>query len=102
MGKIMRFLSTVKIVRRKSSALTKIVVAAAVVLSITALLTLRGAVDTTNQRTEALRQQAILLEQDNSRLLGYIQDKGTLQGIMRIAQEQLGLVEPDSIIIQPE
>ena len=51
---------------------------------------------------EALRQQAILLEQENARLQGYISQKGTVQEILRIAQERLGLMDPDSIIYQPE
>ena len=51
---------------------------------------------------EALRQEAILLEQEQQRLELYISELGTVQGILRIAQERLGLVEPGSVIIQPE
>lgn len=100
--KVKRFLSSVKIVYRKTTALTKIVIATAVVLSIAAILTLRIATENTRQQTEALRQEAILLEQEEQRLELYIRQLGTVQGIMRIAQERLGLVEPDSVIIQPE
>ena len=100
--KVRRLLSSVKIVYRKTTALTKIVIATAVVLSIAAILTLRIATENTRQQTEALRQEAILLEQEEQRLELYIRQLGTVQGIMRIAQERLGLVEPDSVIIQPE
>ena len=100
--KIKRFLSSVKIVYRKSTALTRIVVAAAVVLSIAAILTLGAATDNTRRQTEALRQEAMLLEQEQQRLELYISQLGTVKGIMRIAQERLGLMAPDSIIIQPE
>ena len=100
--KVRRLLSSVKIVYRKSTALTKIVIAAALVFSIAAILTLRAASENTRQQTEALRQEAILLEQEEQRLDLYIRELGTINGIMRIAQERLGLVEPDSVIIQPE
>ena len=102
MLRLKRFLKSIKLVYRKSTALTKIVIVAAVVLSMAAILTLRAATDSTLQQAEALRQQAILLEQENARLQGYISQKGTVQEILRIAQERLGLMDPDSIIYQPE
>ena len=95
-------LSAIKLVYRRSRPLTKIVVLAAVVLSILALMALRSAILTTREKTEDLRAQAIELEQENSRLEQYIEELGTIRGIIRIAQEKLGLIEPDSIIIQPE
>lgn len=95
-------LSSVKLVYRRSRPLTKIVVLAVVVLSILALMTLRSAIMTTREKTEDLRNEAMALEQDNSRLEQYIEELGTIRAIIRIAQEKLGLVEPDSIIIQPE
>ena len=95
-------LSRYKLVYRKSSALTKIVVSAAVVLSMAALLTLHGAIDNTRERTQELRTQALALEQENTRLEQYISEHGTVQEVIRIAQEKLGLVPPDSIIFQPE
>lgn len=94
--------SSIKLVFRRSRPLTKIVVLAAVVLSILALMALRGAILTTRENTEDLRSQAIELEQENSRLEQYIKELGTIRGLIRIAQEKLGLIEPDSIIIQPE
>ena len=95
-------LSSIRIVYRRSTTLTKIVVSAAVVLSMAALLTLHGAIDATRQRAEELRIQAIALEQANSRLEQYIAQQGTVQEVIRIAQEKLGMVQPDSIVIQPE
>ena len=102
MKQLKRFLASTKVVYRKSTALTKIVVAAAVALSIAALLTLRIATDNTRQQTEQLRQQAITAEQEQRRLQEYLSQRGTVQEILRIAQERLGLAEPDSVIIQPE
>lgn len=96
------FLSSVKVVYRKSSALMKIVIAVTIALSVAALLTVHIAIDSANQRTEALRQQAQQLEQESQRLQSYAAEKDTIDEIIRIAQERLGLVPPDSIIIQPE
>jgi hypothetical protein len=48
------------------------------------------------------RQQAVILEQESQRLEEYEKQKGTFQEIIRIAQEKLGLIQPDSVIIQPE
>ena len=95
-------LADVKVVRRKSSTLTRIVIVTAIVLSMAALLTLHAAIDAANRHTEELRQQAVVLEQESQRLDEYERQRGTLQEIIRIAQEKLGLILPGSVIIQPE
>ena len=74
----------------------------ALVLSMAALLMLHGAIDATRKDTEELRQQAIALEQEQHQLEQYEKEKGTIQEVIRIAMERLGLVEPDSVVIQPE
>ena len=95
-------LADIKVVHRKSSTLTRIVIITAIVLSMAALLTLRFATEAALSRTEELRQQAVILEQESQRLDEYEKQKGTFQEIIRIAQEKLGLIQPDSAIIQPE
>ncbi|MBO5953636.1 MAG: septum formation initiator family protein [Oscillospiraceae bacterium] len=92
----------IRLVYRRSRPLTKIVVLSAVVLSIVALLTLRSAILSARQTAEDLRNQAVQLEQENSRLEKYIGELGTVQGIIHIAKEKLGLIDPDSVVIQPE
>ena len=95
-------LADIKVVRRKSSTLTRIVIITAIVLSMATLLTLRAATDAAHRRTEELRQQAVILEQESQRLEEYEKQKGTFQEIIRIAQEKLGMILPDSAIIQPD
>ena len=95
-------LGTITIKRRRSSTLTKVIVPIAVVLCIAALIMLQTAIVSTQDAAEELRQEAIGLEQEQSRLELYIQELGTVRGIIRLAQEKLGLIEPDSVIIQPE
>ena len=92
----------VKVARRRSRLLTKVMVLVAVLLSIATLLTLLLVIHATRAQTEALRAEATQLERDNSRLTEYIQEMGTIKGLIRIAQEELGLVEPGTILIDPE
>ena len=102
MAKFRNPLAGVRLVCKKTSTLTKIVVSTAVVLSIAALLMLHGAIRDTRADTEDLRQQAIALEQEHALLEQYEKEKGTIKEVIRIAMERLGLVQPDSIVIQPE
>lgn len=95
-------LESIRLVYRKTSTLTKIVVSTALALSMAALLMLHGAIDATKQDTEDLRQQAMALEQEQQLLEQYEKEKGTIQEVIRIAMERLGLIKPDSIVIQPE
>ena len=92
----------VKVVRRRSRLLTKVVVLVAVLLSIATLLTLLLAIHSTRTQTETLQEEAMGLQQENSRLELYIREFGTIKGIILIAKEELGLVEPGTIIIDPE
>ena len=102
MQKFLKNLRRMKIVFYRSSPLVKVVALCAVVLSTVTLLTLRGAILESEDRTAQLLQQAIALEQENQDLAQYIDELGTVQGIQRIAEEELGLVDPDTVIIEPE
>lgn len=90
-----------RLVFRRSSTLTKCVVLATVVLCTAALLALRGAILSTRAQTEALRTQAYTLEQENSQLEQDISQLGSVQSITRIAQEELGLADPNTIVFTP-
>lgn len=92
----------IRLVVQRGSTLLKIVVLAAVVLCTGALLALRGQILETRAQTEALRSQAITLEQENNALTEDLKDLESVDGVLRIAQEELGLVDPDTIIFKPE
>lgn len=102
MKMIVSFFKHIRIVYTRSSTLLKCVVLTALIVSAAALLTLRGAYLQQLQQQEALRQQAAVLEQENSQLIRNISQLGTLQGIRRIATEELGLVDPGTVIFVPE
>lgn len=92
----------VRLVYRRSSPLLKVAILALVVLCMAALLGLRAAILNVQANTDALRSKAASLEQENSRLEEYIEDLGTVDSVRRIAREELGLVDPDTVVFQPE
>ena len=101
MAKSNGFLQNIRLVYKRSSNVTKIVVLCAIVICTAALLILGGAIRDAQARTDALREQASRLEQENNRLSSLIDSLGTVAGIEQIAREELGLVDPDSVIITP-
>ena len=92
----------IRLVYKRSSKLTKVAVCAAIVLSTVTLLVLRSATLDAQAKADALRDQAAQLEQENNRLEDQINDLGSVDSVEQIAQEQLGLVDPSTIIIKPE
>ena len=94
--------SHIRLVFQRSRTLTKVVVLVALVLSMAALLALGVARMNAQAKLDDLQDQAQQLEQENARLEQYIDEQGSLQSIERIANEELGLVNPDTVIIQPQ
>lgn len=95
-------LRRIRLVYRRSSNTLKIVVIAALVLGTLSLLMLRGAILRMEQKTEDLRQQAAVLEQENKKLEESISQLGTVQSVTDLAEQLLGLVDPDTVIFSPE
>ena len=98
MAKLAEMLSRVRILRQRSSTLTKTVVLIAIVLSMAALLALGAAINNYRAQTQALKDQAAQLEQENGQLQDKTDKKGTLEGLLEFAQHFLGLVDPNSVI----
>ena len=102
MKKLMNSLRRVKLVFRKSRPVTKVVALCAVVLSMVALLTLQSAILASREQTEKLLDQAGSLEQQILDLENRIDALDTEEGIRDIAQQELGLVDPDTVILTPQ
>ena len=100
MSKIRYFLSHFQLQYRRTPALHKVVVAAAIVLSSITLISLRLAHWENEEKLANLRHQAAVLEQRNEELRRDIENLGTTDSIRQIAQEELGLMDPDTIIFE--
>ena len=99
---IREFFSRFRLVAKRSSRLTKLVILGAVIISLTALLVLHSLTLKAQNEGELWRNQAQQLEQENQKLEDKIKNLGSLEGIKDIAQEILGMVFPDTVIIRPE
>ena len=101
MGVILENLKKIKFIPRRGSLLGKAVLLCVVVFSTAAILTMNAALTAHRQRAEDLRQSAMALEQEQQDLQNRIDDLGTDESVRQIAQEELGLVDPDTVIIIP-
>lgn len=102
MAKLRKFLSRIRLVYRRSSPLTKCVVLAAILLSTVTVITLGAVRREAQAQTEALRQEAAVLEQENQELRDSISILGTVESVKQIAKDVLGLVDPDTVIFETE
>lgn len=102
MKKLLKALRRVRLVIQPSSPAIKVVALCAVVFSMLALLTIQSVILDGRAQNAALAEQAAQLELENQELQQYIDELGTVQSVQRIAEEELGLVDPDTIIITPQ
>lgn len=92
----------VKIRLRPAPAALKIALIALIVFSVCALVALRWVHNGIVEATAEKQQQAAALEGTNADLQERIDKAGSVQGIQDIARDELGLVNPDTVLIQPE
>ena len=102
MAIIIEYLKRIKPVCHRSSNRMKIFVIVVIILGIAGLFLIRGALADVNAANRDLANQAVLLEQENEELKGKISIQGTKEAVIQIARELLGLVTPDTVIVQPE
>jgi cell division protein FtsB len=91
----------IRLVFQRSSTTLKILLLAALVVCTLTLLALRFALLSEKDKAEDLRQQAVALEQENQKLTRRNALLGTVQSVQELANELLGLVDPDTIIFEP-
>ena len=102
MAKIREKLKLIKLRLRPSPRSTKIMLIVAILFAMTALIALRMVITDLDNRAEDLRNKAAALEQDNKDLQENIGILGSVQSIIQIARDELGLVDPDTVILGPE
>ena len=91
-----------RLVVRSGSPALKIVMTVLIVFSMAALTALAWVRGSIRSQVEDLRQEAAALEQENRELQEKINDLGSVQSVQDIAREELGLVDPNTVVIQPE
>jgi cell division protein FtsL len=100
MSKFEKFISKFQLVRIRSRKLTVIVLVVAIVLSMGALTVLHLSRKQLQNRTDELREQAAHLELENAALQEDIDQVGSIQSIVEIAEKELGLVQPDAVFFE--
>jgi len=95
-------LKHVKVEVRPASNILKIILIALIVFSIVALAALRWVHNGIRDEIDELKGEASGLEHANAELEQKMEDLGSVQSIQDIAKEELGLVDPDTILIDPE
>ena len=91
----------IKLVVRPSSPLLKIVLVVLIVFSTAALISLSWVRQNILAKTEAMRQESQTLVAENAELREKIAELDTVQSVQDIAREELGMVDPDTVVIVP-
>ena len=91
-----------KIRLRTAPVKLKAALVALIVLSMGALLALRWVHNGILAETQLKREQSAAMEGANADLQEKIDNIGSVQSIRQIAQDELGLADPDTVLIHPE
>jgi cell division protein FtsB len=87
-----------KVVVHPGRTVTKLVLLGVIALSTVSLISLYRHIHHKESANQALREQAIQLELENQKLTQYSENKHTDEGIRQVAQNEQGLVDPDTVI----
>lgn len=94
-------LRNVQIKFKKSGTLIKVVVICAILLFSIAMITMRLSQWELEKQTTQLEKEAASLLEENEALEEKIDDVGSVQSVQQIAQEELDMVYPDTVIFDP-
>ena len=92
----------VKVEIRPASNILKVILILLILTSIVALIALRWVHTGILTEITDLKEEASGLEYANEELDRKTEQLGSVQSIQDIAKEELGLVDPDTILIDPE
>ena len=92
----------VQLVLFKSSKQVKTALVVVLLLTATALGTLSWVEHRMERQIEALRSQAAEVEYENTLLKQYTEELGSAKSVERIAREELGMVSPDTVLIEAQ
>lgn len=91
----------IKVEYARSHPLTKVVVIALILVCMAALITLTWSGNQLKREIAQLRQEAAELAAENAELREKIDKLGSLEGVEEIAEDELEMVDPDTVIIDP-
>ena len=91
-----------KVVVRPSPPALKVVLILLILFSILALVALRWVTVGIQNRTEEMRDEAAAVQHEKEELEEKIGELGSVQSVKDIAQEELDLINPDTIVLDPE
>lgn len=91
-----------KIVVRPAPPMLKIALCLLIVFSMAALLALRWVHNGIREETQILTDEAATVQAENQELHEKIGNLGSVQSVKDIAQEELDLVDPDTVVIDPQ
>ena len=91
-----------KVKLRSAPVKLKAVLIVLIVLSTAALVALRWVHNGIQAETQRKTEQAAAMEGENADLQKKIDSIGSVQSIRQIAQDELGLADPDTVLIHPE
>ena len=101
MANIKKFFSRIQPMYRPSQTAVKAVVALLLVLCIVGLVTVRLCIQHRQAEVDALHEKAAEMSATNDELKEDISQLGSVESALEIAQEELGMVQPDTIIFDP-
>ncbi len=95
-------LKNAEIVIRPSPSALKIALIVLILFSMAALIALRWVHTGILAETEHLKDKASALEHANAELTEKTGELGSVQSVKDIAEEELGLADPNTVIITPK
>ena len=91
-----------KVKLRSAPVKLKAMLIVLIVLSTAALVALRWVHNGIQAETQRKTEQAAAMAGENADLQEKIDNIGSVQSIRQIAQDELGLADPDTVLIHPE
>ena len=99
MEKLKELLKKVRLQVRPSPPVLKIMLIVVILLSMATLGTLRLVHNGIQKEIEELKDEAAGLEYANSELDRRMEDPDSMENVQKIAREELGMVDPDTVLI---
>ena len=90
-----------KVVLRPCAPKLKIALIALILCSMAALISLTWIRSSILAEADRLQDQAAQLEYENQELSRKVEELGSLDSVQEIAREELGLADPDTVVVTP-